>query len=368
MTSMMKTSYYARKLALVLAAMLAALVVASGAALAVSKVCPAGSTQANPCSGTSGNDLLIGDQFGPDYIKGLAGNDKISGVKGDDTTDGGGGSDTYSYKNGWGSDTLIDSGGSADHLNFSAVAGAGSYGVIAYLYPESGTNEVYVPNSAERITPSGSSTVVEKVSGSSAYDSITTGQAANTLKPGPGAGGATLRDYGGCTTSSVGGCPVPLPASSDTYTGLAASGYGHVAIEDHGGTADKLVLPFASTDAYFEAQNGDSDTAFDNLIIETSSTDYVYIPGQLEPLRSQKGHIEQIQFTDETISIGGETPQAQTLGTARSAGGAEAQIAALNEASSLDAAEKERFSKAANKAIEEAKNNDNLLSGSGRGR
>jgi hypothetical protein len=361
---MTKASYHARKLALMLAAML----LASGAALAVSKVCPAGSTQANPCSGTSGDDLLIGDQFGPDYIKGLAGNDRISGIRGDDTTDGGGGSDTYSYKNGWGSDTLIDSGGSADHLNFSAVAGTGSYGVYAYLYPESGTNEVYVPNSAERITPSGSSTVIEKVTGSSVFDSITTGQAANTLKPGPGTGGAYLRDYGGCTTSSIGGCPVPLPASNDTYTGLTAGGYGHVSIADFGGTADKLVLPFASTDAYFEAQNGDSDTAVDNLIIETSSTDYVYIPGQLEPQYSQKGHIEQIQFTDETISIGGETPQVQTLGGARGAGGAEAQVAALNEDSNLDAAEKERLSEAADKAIEETKNDDDpMLAASGGG-
>jgi len=88
----------------------------------------------------------------------------------------------------------------------------------------------------------------------------------------------------------------------------------------------------------------------------------------LEPVVFQKGHIEQIQFTDETIAIGGESPQAQTLGGARSAGGAEAQVAALNEASSLDAAEKGRLSKAANKSTEEPKNNDNLLSGSGRER
>jgi Ca2+-binding RTX toxin-like protein len=367
MTSMMKTSYYARKLALVLAAMLAALVVASGAALAVSKVCPAGSTQANPCSGTSGNDLLIGDQFGPDYIKGLAGNDKISGVKGDDTTDGGGGSDTYSYREGWGTDTLIDSGGSADHLNFSAVASASTYGVLVHLTPEKGFNQVSVLNSAERVNLSGSSTLVEKVTGTSAYDYINTSQAANTLKPGPGAGGATLRDYAGCTSSFD--CSTPIPASSDTYTGLAASGYGHIAIEDFGGTADRLVLPFASTDAYFEAQSaGDGDTALDNLMIFTSSTDYVRISGQLDPAHSQKGHIEQIQFTDETIAIGDESPQAQALGGARSSGGAEAQIAALNEASSLGAAEKERLSKAADKATEEAKNNDDPLSGSGRGR
>jgi hypothetical protein len=360
---MTKTSYHARKLALALAAVLAAMVLASGAAMAVSKVCPAGSTQANPCSGTSGNDLLIGDQFGPDYIKGLAGDDKISGVKGDDTTDGGGGSDTYSYREGYGTDTLIDSGGSADHLNFSAVASTGSGGVVTHLYPEIGVNYAYGPTSAERANLLGSSTVIEKVTGSSAHDHINTGQAANTLKPGPGTGGASLYDYGGCST-----CTPAHSASSDTYTGLAAGGYGPVSIKDFGGTADKLVLPFASTDAYFEAQNGDSDTAYDNLIITTSSTDRVYIQGQLEPLGFQKGHIEQIQFTDETIAIGGESPQAQTLGGARSTGGAEAQVASLNEDSNLDAAEMERLSKAANKAIEEAKNYDDPPSDSGRGR
>ena len=43
-----------------------------------------------------------------------------------------------------------------------------------------------------------------------------------------------------------------IPASSDTYAGFAASGYGEVSIQDWGGTADKLILPFAVTDAYFE--------------------------------------------------------------------------------------------------------------------
>jgi hypothetical protein len=69
----------------------------------------------------------------------------------------------------------------------------------------------------------------------------------------------------------------------------------------------------------------------------------------------QKGHVEQIQFTDETIAIGSETP-AQTLsGDAKTAGGAEARVAELNEASNLDEAEKAKRSEAAKKMIEEAK-------------
>lgn len=168
--------------------------------------------------------------------------------------------------------------------------------------------------------------------GSSKRDSIFTGGATNTLRPGPGTGGAEFIDQGGCSSST---CSTPIPASNDTYSGLAASGYGIVVIRDHGGTADRLALPFASTDAYFGA--GDNGAA-DLLSIETSSTDRVVIYGQLEPFGSQNpqdGHIEQIQFTDETLSIGGEG-QAQSLG----ATSAEAQVAALNEASNLDAAEK----------------------------
>jgi hypothetical protein len=331
---------YFRKLALLLAALAAALVLASGAALAVSKVCPSGTTQANPCSGTTNNDLLVGTS-GPDYIVGLAGNDKISGGTGDDTTNGGGGSDTYSDTDGWGVDTLTDSGGSADHLNFSAVASA-SGRLFVVLRPEFGNtnNAVFDFGGVNRITLSGS-TVIEKVTGSSGDDNIGTGGANNTLRPGPGTGGAVLTDFGGFSSPNG-----SAPASSDTYTGFSASGYGSVSIEDWGGAADKLVLPFASTDAYFQASSGDSDPAAENLRIFTSATDVVFIRGQLEPDGAQKGHIEQIQFTDETITIGSETPT-QSLSGAKTTGSVEAQVAALNEASHLDAAEQEQLSKAA---------------------
>jgi Ca2+-binding RTX toxin-like protein len=105
-----KKTTMAKRTLLLVGMMAATLVTASGMALAVSKVCPPGTTQANPCAGTKGIDSLVGTG-GADYITGLAGNDKISGGNGDDTTDGGVGNDTYSYKGGWGIDTLIDSGG-----------------------------------------------------------------------------------------------------------------------------------------------------------------------------------------------------------------------------------------------------------------
>ena len=62
-------------------------------------------------------------------------------------------------------------------------------------------------------------------------------------------------------------------------------------------------------------------------------------------------------FTDTTMSIGSGTPQSQTLSAASAdAGSAERQVAELNEASTLDAAEKEKLSEAAKKVLEEAKN------------
>ena len=349
------TEHFVRALAVLLAAMLAALIAASGAALAVDKVCPPGTTQANPCSGTRGIDLLIGTS-GPDFMKGLGGNDGISAGAGDDTTNGGGGSDTYSYTNGWGQDTLIDASG-IDYLNFSAVSGD----VSAYLVPEfdaTGPYEVHGSNSlAEHIAFSGSTTI-ERVTGSHGNDYIQTGKEANTLKPGPGAGGAAFDDFGGFS-GFISGSTVSIPVSSDTYTRFAASGYGPVSIRDFGGTVDKLVLPFASTDVYLEASSSDNDPAADDLLIMTSSTDHVFISGQLEPTgfqNSQKGHIEQIVFKDTTLHIGSETPQAQTLSGAAT-GSTERQVAELNEASNLDVAEKEKLSKAAKKVIEE--NNDN---------
>lgn len=92
-----------RKAILLVLTIAATLLLASGVAFAVNKVCPAGTIVANPCLGTSktkkcsGNDLLIGT-FGPDYIKALSGNDLISAGGINDHTDGGPGNDTYSYQ------------------------------------------------------------------------------------------------------------------------------------------------------------------------------------------------------------------------------------------------------------------------------
>jgi hypothetical protein len=81
-----------RRALLLLLAVVVALVAASGAALAASKVCPAGTTRAKPCLGTKAADKLTGT-VKTDYINGLAGNDVQIGLLGNDFLRGLGGRD-----------------------------------------------------------------------------------------------------------------------------------------------------------------------------------------------------------------------------------------------------------------------------------
>jgi len=72
-----------RRALLLLLAVVAALMAASETALAVSKVCPSGTTRAKPCLGTKAGDKLTGTSK-TDYIDGLAGNDVQIGLLGND--------------------------------------------------------------------------------------------------------------------------------------------------------------------------------------------------------------------------------------------------------------------------------------------
>lgn len=72
-----------RRALLLLLAVVVALIAASGAALAVSKVCPSGTTRAHPCLGTKAGDKLTGTTR-TDYVNGLAGNDVQIGRVGND--------------------------------------------------------------------------------------------------------------------------------------------------------------------------------------------------------------------------------------------------------------------------------------------
>ena len=100
-----------RRALLLLLAVVAALLAASGVALAVSKVCPSGTTQANPCLGTNASDKLTGTSR-TDYINGLDGNDVELGLLGNDF-----------LRGGWGRDVLVGGTEQFETPNFDTMYG-----------------------------------------------------------------------------------------------------------------------------------------------------------------------------------------------------------------------------------------------------
>jgi len=278
----------------------AALVLGGGVALAATKQCQPGTTQASPCKGTaktrnaSGSDVLVGTS-GPDYITALSGNDWINAAGGGteanpDTTDGGPGNDTFSYRDGFGIDTLRDSSGT-DTVNLSAATG----GAEISLIPEWGSfgyNRVF-ESPTDKVNLS-AGTVIERAVGTSGSDHLRGGKESNTLKPGPehALNDDVLTDWGGCSsTQCLSGNGSSLPASNDTYRGF---GFGTSYITDYGGSADTLDLSHVSSDeAHFEFSG-------DTLVIYLGNlTSQVHISNYLS---SQQFRVERIVFSDTTVS------------------------------------------------------------------
>ena len=328
-----------RKAIVLVLTMAATLVLASGVALAVNKVCLSGTTATNPCKGTaktktsSGNDILMGTS-GPDYITALSGNDLITGAGGNDTTDGSSGNDTYSYRDAWGTDTLRDSAG-IDALNLSAT----TTGVDIRMVPQwTNYNRVVSTGGSDLVTMGTS--VVEKATGGWGSDALYGGPAVNTLSPG-GGGVDTLWDYGGFTGQEG---FAPVPPSNDTYKGFA-SNTALDQVMDFGGTSDTVDLkPFVSTEVYFEAVDFDGvSNTQESLLLLTGNNSGVVILGQFSDYNGtfgdQGSRIERLVFADGTFP-----------GPVQ-----EVQVQSLNEASALDATEKETRAKAVKKLIAEAK-------------
>jgi Ca2+-binding RTX toxin-like protein len=136
-----------RTATLLLMVMVAALVLASGVALAINTInCQAGG---NPCYGTpdadvmngttgpddmrsleGGDTLNAGDEIdslnggkGPDTLNGEANNDQLNGGRGSDTLSGAAGDDSYLFANRWGKDTATDNAAASqfDRLSFNLV-------------------------------------------------------------------------------------------------------------------------------------------------------------------------------------------------------------------------------------------------------
>jgi Ca2+-binding RTX toxin-like protein len=296
---------------LMLTIMAATVVLSSGIALAVTKQCPSGTTEQNPCLGTNktkkttDNDILMGTG-GPDYMMAMSGNDLLIGGSDADTTDGGSGNDTYSFRDGFaknasgavGTETLKDSSG-IDTLNFSGVT-QGLYirAIPDWIAFRADANMATNTSTSERVDLG--SSAVERIVGSSGSDNIRGGKESNTLMPGPG-GDDSLGDYGGCApVCAVSGASIP--ASDDTYKGFKS---GSSSVIDFGGTKDVVDLtPLASYDAYFEVSG-------QSLVIYISGTDKVTISGYF----TSRHRIERIVFSDTTIT---GVEQAQTMATSTS--------------------------------------------------
>ncbi len=162
-----------------------------------------GNTLANNLTGGGGNDLLSGG----------TGNDTLVGQAGDDTLRGDLGNDRYLFDTGvlLGSDTIDESAGGVDTLDFSATS---NLGVVVNL----GVAATQIINSNLTLTL-GSSTTIENLTGGGGDDTLTGNAAANVLTG--GAGNDLLTGSGGNDTYAFN---AGVALGSDTLVELTGSG------------------------------------------------------------------------------------------------------------------------------------------------
>lgn len=233
-------------------------------------------------------------------IRGTDGNDQITGKGGNDKTLGKAGNDIYYYADGFGVDTLIDTAG-IDTQSFSRLTA----GVNVYLIPEWGKDWNAVYDAADDSTLRvGMSTAtrdsrIENVVGGAGEDYVAAGKENNILRPG---GGATdqLRDYGGYdgTTSYP-----AIPVSDDTYKSFT-SNTGTDYVIDFGGTADVVDLKeYESSEVYVDTVDVDNNGTEESLRLTMPDNTEVIVVGYFTNYYTgQEGKIEEIRFSDDTIS------------------------------------------------------------------
>lgn len=165
--------------AVLLGAMAATLILASGVALAATVVdCSARSF----CTGTPGNDDMKGSNSGQemhglggdDILRGFGGSDLLRGGLGNDRLKGGSGEDIYRFEDDWKADVVSDPSG-YDSLDFSLVTTP----VEVKLIPRTSRPEARSGENTVNIQPE---TVVEQAQGGLANDSISGNSAYNSLE------------------------------------------------------------------------------------------------------------------------------------------------------------------------------------------
>ncbi len=232
-------------------------------------------------------------------IRGTDGNDQITGKGGNDKTVGKLGNDTYYYADGFGVDTVNDTGGT-DTLSFSRLTA----GVNVYLIPEWGEdyNAVYDDDDTTLRVGMSTSTrdsLVENIVGGAGEDYIAGGKDSNVLRPG---GGATdnLRDWGGYDGSTS--FPA-IPVSNDIYKSFSAN-TGTDYVTDYGGTADVIDLKeYESSEVYVDTADLNNNGTEESLLLTMPDNTEVIVVGYfINYYTGQEGKIEEIRFADDTIS------------------------------------------------------------------
>jgi hemolysin type calcium-binding protein len=235
-----------RSTMLLLAAMVAAMLLASGVALAATVINCADDPVA-PCDGTTGDDEMTGTsetddiyaKEGNDTLRGLEKIDDLRGGPGNDNLDGGGGNDTYSfYEDDWGVDRISgDSSGTQDSLVIgSATAGA----LVIDLVPSPHRVEVSSGRNRINFAPK---VVIERVQSGLGSDTIKGNSADNYLQ------GRDLNDRlmgrGGDDTL-FGDTAVLSDQGNDTLIGgpgrdILNGGPGHDIFLAQDGEADEII-------------------------------------------------------------------------------------------------------------------------------
>ena len=202
-----------RRLALLLATMVAALLLSGGMALAATIACQSGIScygtadpdtlegndgnntmfgrgGADTLLGRGGNDHLDGDAGG-DSLFGGPGNDHLFGDLGKDDLRGGGGSDEYHfYYSGWGHDSITDGTASLNGANFSIVTEPLTIRLTAGAGPEA-------KNESGSDTVEWESGVIDLVVGGQGDDDITGSLSTDAIYANIGADTDTVSARGG---------------------------------------------------------------------------------------------------------------------------------------------------------------------------
>lgn len=291
-TTTSKTGRRARRTILALALAAATVLASSTIALAEIKV------------GTDLDDLLIGTNT----------SDRITGKGGADTLKGLAGNDTYHFANGFGEDRLEERAaykvgkkklpGGADTLSFARFGSDPLWIGVVPAWAAHGYNGVNAgPDDGVELGAS----PVENVVGGRSDDTIHGGAGKNTYSGGLG-GDDKLYDWGGWKDD---GTFAAQAASDDVYRGFA-SATGHDEVYDYAGAADRLDLrPLESSDVYIDAfdHDGAAGNGDESLKIVVDEATSVSVVGHFAPAIEDDagdGRIEQIVFSDETITSAAE--------------------------------------------------------------